>query len=389
MALGACGPLLGIEVLSRSDGAQGGDGGPDASSSSSSSGADVALVDADASDASDAAPDGAGSDGATNAPITALVGGYGWICALRGTKIACWGRDDGGAVTGTINASIPMPTSYALPATTTTVYGGTYSLCALQSDARLTCSGSIGQHVDYASMQTAASGVGAAALSSTNACVRDATGSVRCVGDNGSGQIAGSANGWETALVTVRNDDAGVVKVFVADSLTCVATSTRTQCFGSRSSTSLDIINDAVSDLAVGATHYCYVRGSDSAVMCAGADNSYGQLGDGSTAPHTTPTRVTLEAAARSVVSGDGFSCAVLTNGAVWCWGSINTFVNVAGNALSPVKIPSLPAVTMLSIGDSACAASVGDVYCWGLSSTGRLGGAMSRYVPTRITLPP
>lgn len=74
-----------------------------------------------------------------------------------------------------------------------------------------------------------------------------------------------------------------------------------------------------VAQVAVGGAHRS-VRTRGGAVRCWG-DNSFGELGDGTTTQRGAPIAVPLPAAAAEVVAGDGVTCARLVDGSAWCWG--------------------------------------------------------------------
>ena len=75
----------------------------------------------------------------------------------------------------------------------------------------------------------------------------------------------------------------------------------------------------SVSDLAAGESHACAVL-SAGAVNCWG-DNNRGQLGNGSTFRFSTPVSVSGINSASKVAGGGSHSCAALLDGAVKCWG--------------------------------------------------------------------
>jgi alpha-tubulin suppressor-like RCC1 family protein len=123
--------------------------------------------------------------------------------------------------------------------------------------------------------------------------------------------------------------------------------------------------------VATGYAFSCAVL-SDGTVKCWG-DNSKGQLGLGVTYPATPlyipPTVVPGLAEAVSISAYDNHACVVLADGHVACWG---TWLGVHGTAatvaLSPVMVSGLGNVVALDVNkDQACAVdSAGQVWCWG-----------------------
>jgi len=104
-------------------------------------------------------------------------------------------------------------------------------------------------------------------------------------------------------------------------------------------------------------------------VMCWGA-NGTGQLGDGTTLPHTTAQRVALEGAV-SLSAGSHHACAVRDGGVV-CWGQ-----NAAGQLGddttderdSPVWVLGLDAgivAVTCGISHSCALTAEGALKCWG-----------------------
>ena len=130
-------------------------------------------------------------------------------------------------------------------------------------------------------------------------------------------------------------------------------------------------VNSAVA-IACGDTHACALT-SSGAVWCWGANGS-GQLGTGVTdSGGPTPVQVQGIGAATAVAGqGSDVSCAVQTDGSVWCWGKYNggTSFGSSLNATTPVRISDVStSASGLAVGRSgACAISRdGMPQCWGL----------------------
>ena len=115
--------------------------------------------------------------------------------------------------------------------------------------------------------------------------------------------------------------------------------------------------------------------GQSGQVYCWG-ENSYGQLGDGSTRSSPIPIPIRSERRFDIVSIGGGGACGLTVNGEVFCWGR-NT-LGLLGDAKSrgpfdfraPQKIVANASFISVSTGDDfACAvATKGDVWCWGAS---------------------
>ena len=146
----------------------------------------------------------------------------------------------------------------------------------------------------------------------------------------------------------------------------------------------------AVESLAAGSAHTCGVGNGQ--VFCWG-DNRFGQLGDGSTEGRPQPVAVQgLPAAARQVVAGAVHTCALLADGAAYCWGQNRNGQLGDGtmtNQSTPVAVQggilfrSLHAGGALTCGFTATGAE----HCWGLNQNGQLGDGTrdSRSVPTEV----
>lgn len=158
-----------------------------------------------------------------------------------------------------------------------------------------------------------------------------------------------------------------------------------------------------------GFAHTCAVL-SDHTVRCWGKNNT-GALGDNRASGDRSDKPVTVVDEtgqpliwAKSVgvstdiwETGAAFSCALMMDETVRCWGSnAGGFLGtgqdfpVLGSAATARPVIGLSAVTSLSVGGwHTCAISAGDlVYCWGYDATGALGvpGIELSSTPVRVT---
>src|SRR5262249_39370149 len=122
----------------------------------------------------------------------------------------------------------------------------------------------------------------------------------------------------------------------------------------------------------------------DGSAWCWGM-NDEGQLGNLTTTPSLGPTKVFIDPVKDIAAGWDSYeshsqSCAVLSIGHVYCWGSgahdVASDANGDPDVVQPSEIPFLSSIaTVRSSNLHACAlATTGELTCWGRNLDGELG---------------
>ena len=293
-----------------------------------------------------------------------------FTCArLANGLVSCWGRNvEGQLGDGTnIDRLTPVPTVGLTDAVA--VAGGNTHTCALQANDLARCwgdnaLGQLGNGTTSGSTVPQVVGGGGGTISARGlaagsngsfTCARRADGTLACWGSNGAGQLGTSFG----AQILSANTVPGVTNVVA---------------------------------VSAGGGHTCALD-ADGAVWCWGS-NVDGRLGDGTTTSRSQPAVVSgLPGAAVAVSIGNRYTCALLHNGTVYCWGFNERGELGDGTPISrlvPGVVPGLEDVIGLATGTAhACALlGSGQVSCWGLNEEGQVGDGTStpnRFVPTPV----
>jgi len=305
--------------------------------------------------------------GITNAVAISVSGGSGHTCVLiTGGTIQCWGLNFYGQLgDGETAPSLGNPVSAIGITSAVAVSAGGNHTCALLSGRTAQCwglniSGQLGNGTTTdSSVPVAVSGITTAtaiSAGSDDTCALLSGGTIQCWGANTYGQLG---NGTTT------------------DSSVPVAVS------GITTATAISVGGDYACALLSGGTIQCW------------GINSAGQLGNGTLANSSAPAAVSGITNATAVSAGQSHACALLTTTAMECWG-LNDAGQLGNGTPSGSSIPvtvadtigsgSLSFVTAVSSGvDHTCALlSGGAVACWGLNNLGQVGDGLT----TDSTLP-
>jgi alpha-tubulin suppressor-like RCC1 family protein len=155
------------------------------------------------------------------------------------------------------------------------------------------------------------------------------------------------------------------------------------------------------SKIAAGGSHTCAIT-TTNAAYCWGA-NSVRQLGDGTTAAKNVPTLVSNPSIGAvqwsKIAAGTEHTCAITTANAAYCWGE-NSFGQLGDGTTADKNIPTLvsnpPGGVLLwseitAGAQHTCAISdTHEAYCWGGNGFGNLGDGTtaSKNIPTLVSNP-
>lgn len=137
--------------------------------------------------------------------------------------------------------------------------------------------------------------------------------------------------------------------------------------------------------------HSCGIT-TDGAAWCWG-QGDYGQLGNDSNQHSAVPVQVAGGLKFRSISTGLLHSCGLTTDGHAWCWGSNELApLGVGTKAIvvhQPASVTGTARFEAIVAGyQHSCAlASDGNVWCWGVNEVGQLGdgSAIDREAPVRV----
>jgi alpha-tubulin suppressor-like RCC1 family protein len=378
---------------------------------------------------------------------TSVVGvsaGANFTCAWKTDRtLWCWGDNSTGQLGLGLPSDIqnrPMQVVALGPTVSSATAGGSHA-CATRTDGTLWCWGANGSaQVDpsmetrYAPAAVNLTGLGAVASASAggdHTCALMSEGGVLCWGANGYGQAGNggpAAQNMRTPMY-IQGLDGPVRTVVAGDQRTCALRADSTLwCWGYTPIDQFrgDAVNfpvqvtalgSAVADVAVASakSHVC-ARRSDDTIWCWGI-NWAGQLGDGSTTDSASPVQTAIPtgpagggggtvggsnpdagtppppAGFATTATGLAHTCAIRTDGTLWCWGANN--IGQVGDGTttdktSPVQVTGLADFSQVSAGDNHTCALRSDstVSCWGSNVSRQLGLGITgaKLAPTPVT---
>ena len=265
-----------------------------------------------------------------------------------GGHVHCWGDNSFGQLgNGVMGASQPAPVS--LEGWAVGVDTGYDHSCALTPDGRVYCWGrnNYGQLGDGSTTSSdvpvevpGLTNIVSIATGLWHTCVLQGNGRVRCWGRNTSGQVGnGSVSTSEATPQLVPSPATNIVS------------------------------------LSGGAFHTCAVNAGGT-VYCWG-QNTYGQLGDGTTEDNTSP--VSIGTGYVMVAAGYWHTCATRFSGWLHCWGR-NNYGQLGDGTTDDVHMPSrgttfTDAESITARRHHTCLTTEGgSFHCWGYNWAGQIG---------------
>jgi alpha-tubulin suppressor-like RCC1 family protein len=370
---------------------------------------------------------GSGTGSVASTPAGIACGGGGSACltsgnngetrtltatAGTGSQFAGWG----GACSGSSTCSVTLNGAQMAIAyfRTTQVAAGAFHTCALKVDGTVKCwgrnnEGELGQGYTqnsapgYANLVSIGGSVAAISAGAYHTCVLLAGGRVLCWGSNTYFQIQGPQQVDPIAApnYVVNSVTLPVLSVAAGGYHTCEVMSDGTaMCWGynhdGEAFWGSGAGNNQIGAVAIpgvsgatmvtaGAYHTCALLSSGS-VDCWGYNND-GETGTAAAFFNALPMSVLqIDAATGAGVNGTtaygGYhTCAVLSGGAVSCWGYNGHAELGNGSSAAPqplgtaVTVGLTGAATMVTVGGyHSCAIVSGSVLCWGANDSAQLG---------------
>jgi alpha-tubulin suppressor-like RCC1 family protein len=300
--------------------------------------------------------------------ITAISAGGEHTCVVADGQVYCWGYNAAGQLGNgtTADSTTPVAVAFPLAGTVTAISAGGYHTCAV-AEGQAYCWGDndLGQLGDDTTTDSSVPVAVASPLAGTITAITVgeyhtcavAEGQAYCWGSNFRGQLGDGTTNDSSVPVAVNTSGSplegkSVTTITAGTKHTCAVADGQASCWGlnfygqlgngtitdspipvavNTSGTPLD--NESVTAISAGSGQTCAVV--DGRAYCWG-HNSYGQLGDGTTAPtSTTPVAVATSgtpmagATVTAITAGDFHSC-VVANGQAYCWGA--TYFGQLGN---------------------------------------------------------
>jgi alpha-tubulin suppressor-like RCC1 family protein len=338
---------------------------------------------------------------ATTWSVVAPTDGH--TCGVRTDgSLWCWGRNgDGQLGTGEDDGTRTSPVRVGTATDWTSVATGGGATCGLRTDGSLWCWGDngggqlgdgttddrrtpvrIGADTDWADID----------MNGTTCGLRT-TGALWCWGSDHGGIAGGQAETAQTAPARVGTSSSWTSVTAGYSDICAVDSRHDLWCWSSGPADRPDTPVPAPagfgpqrvgaglswSDVTLGRGHTCALR-TNGEIWCWG-DNDAGEVGDGTTARVVQPAHVNADLSWSAITAGGDRTCALTTAGALWCWGANGygqlgdgTTSPPAGNEPLPVQPAARWRQVTAGLGHTCALTTAGALWCWGDNDAGQLG---------------
>jgi alpha-tubulin suppressor-like RCC1 family protein len=349
-------------------------------------------------------PAGAAS---VNPQKAVLSAGGNHTCSIRNGEVLCWGQNSAGQLGDGTFDDKKVPTIVTVSGgKAVSVSAGFQHTCDLTDAGQVFCWGDnwAGQ---LGGKDNATGKLEAVSAGGSHTCVLTAAGGVRCWGGNKLGGLGNGTNVDSQVPVDVDGLTAGVQSFSAGMDYSCAVMANRAKCWGANDTGQLGDgsynsanqpvtvtgLGNNIAAVTTGYFHTCTLT-SEGDVWCWG-ENTAGELGDGTNAGSPSPVKtIGLEGGVLAIVAGGSHTCALTKTGGVKCWGD-NSFGQLGDGTTAgrstPADVAGLTGgVIAVAAGASHTCAMLtgGTVKCWGANGNGQLGDGtnVDRNTPVAVS---
>jgi alpha-tubulin suppressor-like RCC1 family protein len=330
-------------------------------------------------------------------PRTArIAAGGNQTCMVDSGAVTCWGKNNVGQLGDGTNEdrNSPVPVTVVAEKIAAIAVGYIHA-CVLTEAGEIYCWGSQpAEQVRFGSD----SPFTALAVGATHTCGLTSTGGMKCWGSNAMGGLGDGTTEDRLSPVEVTGLSTGVTSIAAGLDFSCAVKGGGVQCWGANETGQLGTgsyesaavpaavpgLESDVTAVAAGVLHACAQK-TDGEIWCWG-ENTAGALGDGTNQNSPTPVKViNLEGDIQSVVVGGSHTCVLTKAGGVKCWGGnsagqLGDGTTTDRNAPVDVAGLSIGVAAIAAGGGHTCAVlTTGAVKCWGLNENGQLGNGSNQ----------
>jgi alpha-tubulin suppressor-like RCC1 family protein len=302
-------------------------------------------------------------------PATAIAAGLSHTCALTNVgAVECWGYNGHDELGNGQDGDSATPVGVSgLDRGVASIAAGVRHSCAVTSAGGAKCwgygrgplgDGTSGRRRTAVDVSGLTTGVAAVTAGNDYSCALTSAGGVKCWGSNFGGQLGDGTTIERLAPVDVAGLSGGV-KAIAAGLSSCALTAAGgVKCWGGGRLAPVDVpgLGSAVTAItprcalmtgggvkcwgndlvpvdvpglssgvtAISSTFHSCALLDTGGVKCWGL-NDHGQLGDGTTTDRPNPVNVAgLHGRAKAISAGSFHTCALLSTGAVDCWGAVS-----------------------------------------------------------------